>query len=331
MKKGKLGLLVSAAALILLLGGCGTKAADTKSSTQETAKTEKTSAAKDEVKAGTKIKVKDGEGKEVEVPAKPSKVVVFDMGSLDTINELGGKNTVVGAPTKTMPNYLKEYKSVESAGGIKEPDFEKINAMKPELIIISGRQRDAKEMLEKIAPTLYLGVDAAKTWESTKQNIKTLGTIYGKEAEADKKISELDKKIADLHKRATDSQLTGLVTLVNEGSLSAYGNGSRFGIVYDTFGVKPADDTIKASTHGQEISYEYVLEKNPDILYVVDRTKAIGGDTSKNNVADNELVKQTKAGKTNKVISLTPDVWYLAGGGIESTNIMIDDVSKGFK
>lgn len=118
---------------------------------------------------------------------------------------------------------------------------------------------------------------------------------------------------------------------MNEGQLSAFGKDSRFGIIYDTFGFAEADDAIKASTHGQSVSYEYVLEKNPDILFVIDRTKAIGGDDSNNNVADNQLVAQTTAGKNNKVLSLQPDVWYLSGGGLESVKLMLADVNQALK
>lgn len=321
MKKKLIGFISVLAVITLVLGACGGN--DAKKDAKETKMSE---VAKD-----TTVKVTDGEGKEVEVPKNPKKVVVFDMGSLDTINQLGVGEAVIGAPLKTLPKYLDTFKSVESAGGIKEPDMEKINAMQPELIIISGRQQDAQKDLEKIAPTLYLGVDSAKTWKSTKQNIETLGTIFDKEKVAKEKITKLETDIKDLKEKAEASKKKGLVTLVNEGSLSAYGKGSRFGIVHDTFGVAMADDKIEASTHGQEISYEYVLEKNPDVLFVIDRTKAIGGDDSKNNVADNVLVKQTNAGKNGKVITLTPDVWYLSGGGIESTELMIKDVVKGFE
>jgi len=62
----------------------------------------------------------------------------------------------------------------------------------------------------------------------------------------------------------------------------------------------------------------------------VNRTQSIGGDTSNNDMADNELVKQTNAGKNNKVIQLDPQVWYLAGSGLESLKIMIDDVNQAF-
>ena len=319
MKKFKkwslVGVLVAG---LVVLGACG---AEKKSSGTTNSSSEKQDI----------VTVTDSNGKNLELTSNPKKVVVFDMGALDTIREFGKSDTVVGAPLKTLPTYLSSYKNVESAGGIKEPDMEKINAMQPDLIIISGRQQDMQKELEKIAPTLYLSVDNKKAWESTMTNIETLGTVFDSEKIAKEKVAALTKQRETLEKTAKNSGKKGLMSLVNEGSLSVFGPESRFGIIYEGFGVLPADDTIKPSPHGQEVSYEYVLEKNPVILFVVDRTKAIGGDTSKNNVADNALVKETTAGKDGKVISLTPDVWYLASGGIESTRIMMEDVEKAYK
>lgn len=316
MKKYVLGLAVIFG---LVLSGCTSdKKEDT---TKESVASEKIE----------KVTVTDSNGEKLEINQDPKKVVVFDMGALDTIRELGKEDTVIGAPLKTLPTYLDSYKGVENAGGMKEPDLEKINAMQPELIIISGRQEDMKQELEKIAPTLYLDVDNKEAWQSTMANIETIGTIYDKEDEAKEKVQELTVKRDNLRKMTEKSGKTGLMSLVNEGSLSVYGPDSRFGIIYEGFGVIPADKEIEASTHGQEVSYEYVLEVNPDILFVVDRTKAIGGDDGKNNVADNTLVKETTAGKDGKIISLTPDVWYLAGGGIESTRLMMENVEEAYK
>ena len=87
------------------------------------------------------------------MPKNPEKVVVFDNGSLDTMDALGVGDKVVGAATSSLPEYLSSYKKVESAGGIKEPDLEKINQLQPDLIIISGRQRDFQKDLSQIAPT----------------------------------------------------------------------------------------------------------------------------------------------------------------------------------
>lgn len=321
MKKYLVGL-----SMVLLgvgLAGCGST--NNEASSDSTGKSATSSTAKAET-----LEVNDSNGKVI-VPKNPKKVVVFDNGSLDTLDALGVGDTVVGAATDNLPAYLEDYKKVESAGGIKEPDLEKINQMKPDLIIISGRQSDFLDQLKEIAPTMYLAVDTSDTWNSIKQNVETLGQIFGKEKAAKKQLAALETSIKETKDKAAESKDKALTVLVNEGQLSTYGKDSRFGIIYDTFGFAEADDAIKASTHGQSVSYEYVLDKNPDILFVVDRTKAIGGDDSSNDVAKNELVAQTTAGKAKKVISLQPDVWYLSGGGLESVKMMLEDVNNAFE
>lgn len=266
----------------------------------------------------------------VTVPKNPKKIVVFDNSALDTLDALGVGDRVIGAPTSNLPAYLAKYQEVEAAGGIKEPDLEKINQIQPDLIIISGRQQDYLEQLQAIAPTIFLSVDNQQTWTSIKDNVNTLATIFHKEADAKEKLAKLESRIEETKAKAKDSG-KALTVLINEGQLSAFGEGSRFSILYDTFGFTPADDQIDASTHGQSVSYEYLIEKNPAILFVVDRTKAIGGDDTKNQVAENELVKQTTAGQQDKVIELSSDIWYLSGSGLESVNLMLDDVQQAIK
>lgn len=317
--------IVSLSILLLGFGLAGCGSANDGTTDSSGGATAQSSAAKAET-----LEVTDSNGK-ITVPKNPKKVVVFDNGSLDTIDALGAGENIVGAATANLPAYLSDYKDIESAGGIKEPDLEKINQMQPDLIIISGRQSDFQDQLKEIAPTMYLAVDTSDTWNSIKHNVETLGQIFDKEEEAKEQLADLETSIKETKAKAEKSQDKALTVLVNEGQLSAYGKDSRFGIVYDTFGFAEADDAIEASTHGQSVSYEYVLDKNPDVLFVVDRTKAIGGDDANNNVADNDLVAQTTAGKENKVISLQPDVWYLSGGGLESTKLMLEDVNKAFE
>ncbi|KAF1301228.1 siderophore ABC transporter substrate-binding protein [Enterococcus sp. JM9B] len=276
------------------------------------------------------ITVTAAEG-ETTIPLNPKKVVVFDNSAIDTMDALGVGDRIIGAATTNMPDYLEAYQTVDSAGGIKEPDLEKINQMQPDLIIISGRQKDFEKELSAIAPTLFLSVDATDTWQSIQNNILIIGEIFDKKELVEEKITELSQKITKTKEQAEATEEKALIVLVNEGSLSAYGMGSRFGIIHDTFGFPTADDNIEASTHGQSVSYEYLLEKNPDILFVIDRTKAIGGDTSESQLVENQLVQQTNAGKNGKVINLDPQVWYLSGSGLESLEIMLEDVNQVFE
>ncbi|WEV61265.1 siderophore ABC transporter substrate-binding protein [Streptococcaceae bacterium ESL0729] len=314
--------MLSALVVLVALTGlvaCGSK--DTSKSS------EASSSAQSEASSQKTIKIKDSNG-EKEVPYNPQKVVVFDFSSLDTMDSLGLKDRVTGLPTSSLPSYLDQYKDITSVGGVKEPDLEKVNQLKPDLIIIAGRQKDYEEQLSKIAPTVFFAPDSKTPWESTQESIKELAKIFGKEKEADEKIAKIQKSMDSMKAANEKSDKKAMIIMASEGSLSTYGKGSRFGIVYDSYGFKPADEDVKASTHGQNVSYEYIAEKNPDIIFVIDRTKAIGGDDSKNDLAANDLVKETKAGKNNQVISLDPQVWYLAGSGLESLDVMTSDLQK---
>lgn len=269
---------------------------------------------------------------ETKVKQNPEKVVVFDFGTLDTLQALGLSNNVAGLPKQSLPKYLNDFAADKYAdlGGLKEPDFEKINEAAPDLNIISGRQSDSYDKFSDIAPTIYQGVDAKDYMKSFQTNVNTIASLFGKEDEAKKQLDAIDKQVADV-KASVPEGKTGLILLANDGKMSAYGPKSRFGLIHDVLGVTPADPNIEASTHGQSVSSEYIAEKNPDYIYVVDRGAAIGGESSAKSVVENELVKKTNAYKNDHIVYLNPEYWYLSGGGLESVAEMVKEVGDSLK
>ncbi|CAM3616734.1 siderophore ABC transporter substrate-binding protein [Cytobacillus oceanisediminis] len=315
----KLSLFLIMAVLAIVTAACGTETSQEANGSDEGSKTE-----------SNEITIKHQLG-ETPVKVNPEKVVVFDFGVLDTLDKLGVK--VTGVPQVNIPQYLSKFEDskYENVGSLKEPDFEKISEIEPELIIISGRQQEAYEELSEIAPTIFMGVDTSKYMQSFKENTKTLGEIFGKEEEAEKELASIEESIAALKEKATADGSNGLIILANEGSLSAYGSASRFGIVHDVFGVKPADDKIEVSTHGQSVSSEYIVDKDPDYLFVIDRGAAVEGESSAKQIIENELVKKTKAYKNDHIVYLNPDYWYLSGGGLVSVAEMVKEIEKGLE
>src|SRR5690606_13027778 len=208
-----------------------------------------------------------------------------------------------------------------------EPDFEAINAMDPDVILISGRQSELYEDLNDIAPTIYVGLDTTNYMESFETNMGILAKLFDKEAEMEEELAAIQESIDALNEKASALEGKGLVVLTNGGKISAYGTGSRFGLVHDVFGVKPADEGIEASTHGMKVSYEYILETNPDYLFVIDRDSAIGsGDAEKEGI-ETAIVRKANACKNDHISYLDPEVWYLSGGGLVSVQKMVDDIT----
>ena len=132
-----------------------------------------------------------------------------------------------------------------------------------------------------------------------------------------------------MKEKTASSDAKTLVIMGNEGKVSAYGPSSRFGVIHDVFGYKPADEKIEESTHGQTISSEYILETNPDILFVVDRDAAFDRMQVLKSSIENELVQKTNAFKNGKIIYLNGGPWYLSGGGLQSLKIMVEDAEAG--
>lgn len=268
---------------------------------------------------------------EVSFNKNPEKVVVFDYGIVDALDKMGVEITAL--PKSNIPKYLEKYKDTKytDVGTLQEPNFEKINEIKPDLIIISGRQAALYEEFKKIAPTVHMVIDNKDYMTSFRNNMKTLSNIFSKEEIVEKDLAAIDDSVKVLKEKAAASGKNALVVLANEGSLSAYGQVSRFGIIHNTFGFIPVDKNIEVSTHGQNISFEYIAEKNPDYLFVVDRNAVLGGNASASKTLDNDLIRTTSAYKNNKIVNLDAQVWYVSVGGFTSTKKMIDEVQNAIK
>lgn len=318
VKKFSIFLMVAALAMVVAACGSGNAANSDSNGAEKTRDNEELT-----------IKHELGETK---VPKNPEKVIVFDYGTLDILDKLGVK--VAGLPKESLPSYLsKKYNDdqYENVGTLFEPDFEKVHEMNPDLIIISGRSSEAYDELAKIAPTIDLEMDTANYMSSFKHNVKTIGKVFDKESQAKEEFAKVDEDVEILHEKASSMNKNALVTLVSGGKLSAYGPGSRFGLIHDAFGLKPVDKGIKASTHGQSVSFEYIAEKNPDYLFVIDRGAVVGDKKSAKQVIENALVKKTKAYQNDNITYLNPDYWYLSSGGLTSVSEMVKEVADGIK
>lgn len=269
--------------------------------------------------AGETVTVATARG-EAAVPLNPERIAVYDLGMIDTLSKLG---VPIGASVgQSRLDYLKDaLKDAKKAGTLFEPDYEALNEYKPQLIIIGSRAAKAFDQLNKLAPTIEMTADTQNLKESSKERIDALAAIFGKQEEAGKLKAEIDAAF-EAAKQAAEGKGKGLVVLVNGGKMSAYGPSSRLGgWLHRDIGVPPVDENIKEGSHGQPVSFEYIKQKDPDWLFVLDRSAAIGeeGQAAKD-VLNNPLVAETAAWKKGQVVYLVPETYLAAGGAQELVN-----------
>ncbi|GAB2459355.1 siderophore ABC transporter substrate-binding protein [Xylanimonas ulmi] len=262
-----------------------------------------------------------------ELEGVPATVFSFDWGATSVIDALGVE--VQGVPKQNAPTLFADLASSDSVidvGTLFEPDYETIAAQAPDLVIVGGRSSATLPELKKIAPTVDLSNDWTDNVESSKANALTIGRIFGKEAEAQKLVDTLDASIADVKAKAADAG-TALIVLTSGGEVTAYGAGGRFGFLHDSLGFAPAADISEEAQHGQAISFEFILETDPDWLFVIDRDSATGqGAKTAEQVLDNEIIAKTKAAANNQIVYVDPTTWYIMGGGVVALQSIADEV-----
>ncbi len=293
-------------------------------------KREKTTGTEGESK--TTVTVTDANGEKVELSKNPERVVVFDYGVADILKNLGVE--IVGLPKDgKLPEILSAYADDKYAnvGSLKETNFEAIEALNPDLIIIGGRQAEDIDSFKEIAPTVYLATDGENYMDSFSTVLTDLGNLFDKEDEAKKALSEIEVKVADVKKSVADKSLSASVVMANEGGISLFSQASRYGMIYSDLGFAQIDNNIEESTHGQQITFEYFLENKSDYLFVVDRGAVTGKGDSAKTLFDNEIMNKTEVAKNNNIIYLNSVIWYTMTGGIESTNQMIDEIANAIK
>ena len=266
----------------------------------------------------------------VEVPVNPQRVVVLDFSALENLDYIGVKP--VGMPKQGVPSHLSKYKndaSIADVGTVVEVNLEKINELQPDLIIIGGRLAESYDDLSAIAPVMYpMVLNTTNFMGAFKTVLNDLALVFDKQAEMDDALAKIQTRVEGIQAKTAESGDRALILLHNRGRFSAYGSGSRFGIIHDLFGVKEAEPGMGAHLHGNPVSSEFIQKVNPDIIFIVDRSQVVGNDVIDKDEIENKLVKQTNAAINHRIFYLNPEVWYLAGGGVASVNMMIDEIEQ---
>lgn len=256
------------------------------------------------------------------------RIATFDLGSLDTLDALGLSEQVVGVPKASLPNYLEQYAEEIYAdiGGLRSPDMDAISESEPSLILYTGRQDDWEEELGEIAPLLNTSLQGDDYLTAFDANVRELASRLEAESEAEEALAALHGEIENQREALSNAPST-LVVTHNSGNLML----NQHPVVHEVLGVDALDmpDSVTSETRGTRIftplSADAIAEINPDVVLVIDRSAAIGDEPADVNTLTQMLLA---AGSENtRLVMLTPALWYLSGGGLQSLALQVEEVA----
>ena len=276
---------------------------------------------------------------DIEVPYDPQRIAILDMPALDIVDALGLGDRIVGSAKITI-EYLTDYNpddtdgAIMNLGTVKTADLEKVAACEPDIIFIGGRLSSVYADLEAIAPVVYLAVDYEKgIVESTRQNAKTIASIFGLEERVDAMFDGFQPRIDALNAVLNGHDI--LLAMYNNNAMSIMDTQSQLNILAAELGGNNLGETVgdaEKATHGEDASWETIINLNPEYIFVLDRSTATGaadeGILGAQEVIENELIRELDCYKEGKIIYLIrhANVWYTSTGGVQALDTMLSDL-----
>ncbi|MGQ7261950.1 ABC transporter substrate-binding protein [Vreelandella sp. V005] len=256
------------------------------------------------------------------------RIATFDLGSLDTLDALGLNEQVVGVPKASLPDYLEQYAAddVTDIGGLRSPDMDSLGESEPSLILYTGRQGEWEEELGEIAPLLNTSLQGDDYLTSFDANVRELASRLAVESKAEEALVTLHAEIETQREALSNAPRT-LVVTHNGGNLML----NQHPVVHDVLGIATVEmpASVTSETRGTRtftpLSPEAVSEIDPEVVLVVDRSAAIGDEP-----ADADALAKTlldAGAEKARVVMLTPALWYLSGGGLQSLALQVEEVA----
>ena len=310
------------------------------------------------------VTVVDFDGNSVLVKQNPKKVAIYDYAILDILNNIGfektGIQTLIVPSKETMPRDLLYFKNqnddvVINGGTLFYVDWDILDLVEPELVILGHRafgmnadeerlneedtakfRSNTEERYQKTSfVKLTLNEHESDFLADVENNVNVLAAIFPEIAdELKEKLQDYKTQISEINKLAEKSDKKALFAMMqDQTTLAVFNPGSRFSMLYEEFGFTPASkESVEwTDNHGFNVRAEYVLEVDPDIIFVLDRSAAIGTGAGVNNFLNDPIIAKTKAAKNNEIYMLSSEAWYLVTGGYTSIEHMISDIKQCFE
>lgn len=217
-----------------------------------------------------KVAITDSLGRSVEVPCPPARIVCLNSDVSEVICALGAGDRIVGVTnTDDFPPAMKDKPKVGEAF---TPSVEKVLELRPDVVFGYGKFLKA-ELAQKIekagVPLVY--IDCYKL-NTLAKDIKTLGTILGKEREADEYVAFCDEYLSYIRSKVEKlkPEERPLVYLEGYGDYSTVSRGSGGAPMVEAAGGLNVADSEPVPY--PKVNPEWVVAKNPQVII-----KASGG------------------------------------------------------
>ena len=253
MNKKRIVSLLLALAMIFALAGC------TSSEPAQPAEPSEPEA------SGSAITVTDMTGREITLDEPATRVVALSAADCEFLYAVGAGDTLVGRGEYC--DYPAEVLDVPSVQSGYDTNIEQIIALEPQVLLMSTMAQTEEQVAALEEAGIKVVVSDAQDIEGVYTALEMIGTLMGKEKEAEQVITTMQVQLHELSESASGQGKTVYFEVSPlEYGLWTAGKGTFMNEIAEMLGMKNVFDDVDGWA---EISEEQVLERNPDYIVTI--------------------------------------------------------------
>ena len=253
MNKKRIVSLLLALAMIFALAGC------TSSEPAQPAEPSEPEA------SGSAITVTDMTGREITLDEPATRVVALSAADCEFLYAVGAGDTLVGRGEYC--DYPAEVLDVPSVQSGYDTNIEQIIALEPQVLLMSTMAQTEEQVAALEEAGIKVVVSDAQDIEGVYTALEMIGTLMGKEKEAEQVITTMQVRFQELSgSTSTQGKTVYFEVSPLEYGLWTAGKGTFMNEIAEMLGMKNVFDDVEGWA---EISEEQVLERNPDYIVTI--------------------------------------------------------------
>ena len=231
----------------------------------------------------TAISVTDMMGQEITLDAPATRVVTVSAATCEIVYALGAGDTIVGRGTYCdYPADALEITSVQSGY---DTNIEEIIALDPQVVFMSTMAQSEEQVKQLTDAGIAVVVSDAQTIDGVYESIALIGSVLGKDAEAEALIADMKAGFADLTVAEDSGKTVYFEISPLQWGLWTAGPGTFMDEIATMLGLTNVFHDL--DSEWAQVSEEQVIERNPD--YIVTVTMYYGeGPTPIEEIMDRE-------------------------------------------